>query len=1360
MQDSNDSNPYQDPSDLTESLPPKQRASQNPAPEKKRTWRLRLKQAFILLSCGILLFIVLLVGAGVVLIYYFPSERLRPIAENEMTRILKMPASIDSLSLNLLHGLKISRLILGKEEPLFTVREITLDYDLTQLIQGRFVINKAVVIEPKFNLASVDGVWNFQPLLELGKPGAVDEPAPPEKKSGGPLAIPIAVNLKEFGVRDVQINVDVDGETKSRLRGLNVEARAKLDRDKIDLWLRTTLVPPARGEPNLEFVSSRGKGVDVKTLALMNMEVSVQDLDHIRLTAELGLKNNQIRIGDPLQAPDFSAEIDVNASVKNQRVSVPRLTLFLNKENRVDLSGEADRLASDPRFNVRLNEMALNIEDLIQWAGTLSPPVEARGKVRVTDLEVKGNLPDFRPGELDVSNGKIEVVDFSVVHPPLSAALEGVDAQIDLINAKIINGVPENLDGKIQMTINRGRVGNIAIQDLNQNLQIRSAGSNPSEVDLDFSTALRSVEAALPEMKPVKTSFNLKGSAKADWRSGDIHSLNVDYSAGSAARGKLRGQARNFGKSSFRVEQDVDIQLQALHSLIPKNLTRIIDGLSGSGGARAVVRGRLDENLQPVQVLMDMEINLKEVDIRLNDPPVEAKQISAAISFPADYIPAKGIKISHLDLASRIEGIKALDNFELGAAEIKTRLTMGDYYPLTGEAGKIPITNKTTIKLDRAQSFSPELVLTGLEMDASLKSDLLAKDFKNAFLKGNVSILDVEGVREIKTGKIQSSFAVDVNDLSLTKTRASLDVKVDAPAPETLDGKIPVGPITFASRTRQNLQSGEIEIDDVSLKAPSLMNLNLKGKLAEWGKTFAVESKITETELAALWEKAPKTLRTGIEDLVVGGKMHLSLNVKGSLPKRIERGKTLVPVLAKATFGLEDASFSWPSKGIAVDDASAAGALDFRDGNGEISGKISLEKLFLKNALGEDWLNPEFVFKYSLQDFNKFSMDEHRFSIKKHGIRHSMSGSVDGLKPFLTGKIPLRPDEMSRRLDVSLTAKNQLDFQKTVNKETKKLLQGGRATGSMIAILGLKLSSGETMAVDGKVEFDRFNAQVPGVVKVTGLNGEFPFNKTLSLKPVMGGTFKESFLASRKGFFTQIRSFSNNKNNLTVKEVEVANQKISNIGADLLFKDNRLMMEKFLFDILDGSVAGNLFVIPSPEGPELSFSTEFAGLNIGALAGRSKKAGESESEIDGNMQLRLKVKQGLESEPLSIDQIHAKFAVTRIGAETLDRFLLFLDPEESKPAIVDTRAKLQLASPHRILVTVENGNLNVEAWLKNKILGTIIKAPELKRVPITSLKQFRDAASQLQTLTGLRDALKYLAAEGIKFNEAGDILLY
>ena len=194
-----------------------------------------------------------------------------------------------------------------------------------------------------------------------------------------------------------------------------------------------------------------------------------------------------------------------------------------------------------------------------------------------------------------------------------------------------------------------------------------------------------------------------------------------------------------------------------------------------------------------------------------------------------------------------------------------------------------------------------------------------------------------------------------------------------------------------------------------------------------------------------------------------------------------------------------------------------------------------------------------------------------------------------------------------------------------------------------------------------------------------------------------------------------------------------------------------------MFNVLNGGVAGNLFLTHPEAGPELKFSTEFAGLNFGSLVGLKEDA---ESEIDGNVQFGFQIGEGTAGQPITLDQIDAKIFITRIGADVLDRILLFIDPEESRPAIVVLRAKLKLASPHRLIVTLKNGNLNFEAWLKNKILGDILKAPELKRVPVSGLKQFKMISEKLQTLTGLRDALAYMAAQGLEFDEEGKLVLY
>jgi hypothetical protein len=1345
---------------VEESPAPDGTAPEEPDPEKKKQ-RSLLKRLSLWVAYGFLLLVVLLVGAGLALTYYFPAERIRPIVEKELTGFLKMPVSIESLDLNLLSGITISRLKLGENQPLFEVNDIVLDYDLTKLMQGEFVINQVLVAEPKLNLISVDGVWNFQPLLELG---ASDEPPPAvEKKSEGLPAIPIALDLREFAIRNIQVNVDMDGKMKSRLEGLSLDAHGKINSEEIDVALNTTMAPPADGEHNLEFFSSQGKGIDVKALSLVNMKVSTQDLNNIRLSGTLGLTKNQFLVGDPLPSPDLSVAIDLTAAVQEQGVNIQQLDLNIGENNRVDITGSASNLAKDPRFDIKLNEAAFNIEDLVKWAGTMIPDIKASGNLLVSNVEVKGHMPGFEPQDIELVNANIAVKDLSAQYPALQADLKGVDVNIDLADVQLKNSVPENLNGKIRVTMDQGQAQGLKINGLNHDLQIIAKNANLADVSLIFATAIKEAQFSSPELGTIKTGLDLNGSTSANINSGDIHFLKANYSLGSAVKGDLKGNAKDFGKAAFYVEQDLDVNFTELRALIPKKLLQKIDGYptAGETAVHALAQGRLDENFMPVQALVNTRIELKGIDAQLKNPPAEVNQISATISFPVDYIPSRGAKIPRLDLNARFKNVKALEKVELGRGEIKTQLTMGGYYPLTTQAkGKIPITNKTTIKLDRVASNAPEVVVTGLIIDTSLKTDLYGQDVKNLTFEGKVSVLDVEGVKEVKTGKISTAFAVDLNDLSMTKTNVSVDLQVDPPTPEKLNGAIPIGPITFKSRSRQNLKTGAIEIDQVTLRAPTLLNLDLTASLKDWGKTFNVDTRVTETELNALWEKVPKALRTGMENLEVGGSVNFALKAKGTIPEKFDLKKSSIPIVANAGFGLGNASLNWPSQGIAIDKMSTEAKVDFKEGEGEVSGKFAIARLFLKNVLGEEWLNPQFDFKYALEDFNKFTVREHLFTIKKFGISHSLKGRVDGLKPFLTGKASMKPQELTRRLDISLATSNKLDIQKAINEGTRQFLQGIQASGSLGADVTLKMTPKKIIELDGTVAFDQFNAKVPDGVQVTDLSGRIPFNKTLFLDRNLIQPLDKSFLASRKGFFTQLRGFSQHKNNLTLKEVQASGHQVSNIALDLLYKNNRLMAEKFLFDILDGSVAGNLFVIPTPEGPELNFSTEFAGLNFGALTGRTKTSEKAESEIDGNLQLGVKLKQGQATEPITLDQISANIAVTRIGAETLDRFLLYLDPEESKPAIVDTRAKLKLASPHRIVITVENGNLNVSAWLKNKILGDIIQAPELKRVPITSLKEFRNLTEQLKTLTGLRDALNYLAARGMEFTEEGEILLY
>jgi len=137
-----------------ESSPPQRR------PLLRRLWRWGLYLALFL--------VVLVIGLGVGLKYFFPFERLQPILEEKLSRQLNMPVKIGGLDLDLLNGIGIYNITLGHPQPVFGIDALVLDYDLADLLQGKLTIDQIRVDHPQAHVVQKEGLWNFQPLLELG----------------------------------------------------------------------------------------------------------------------------------------------------------------------------------------------------------------------------------------------------------------------------------------------------------------------------------------------------------------------------------------------------------------------------------------------------------------------------------------------------------------------------------------------------------------------------------------------------------------------------------------------------------------------------------------------------------------------------------------------------------------------------------------------------------------------------------------------------------------------------------------------------------------------------------------------------------------------------------------------------------------------------------------------------------------------------------------------------------------------------------------------------------------------------------------------------------------------------------------
>lgn len=1405
-----------------------QKGNSSPPPKKSVIAR---AVKLILSLCALL--VLLIAAFGVALEYYFPREQLRIFVQRQLSQILEVPVTIGKMDFSLFRGFQIRRLAVGNDGSIVRVKSAVLDYDLTQLIRGNFIINQLVIDTPELNLVSRQGVWNFQSFLQPGS----DAPSKPSRKMPeGALPIPISLNLKEVLINNVKVKIDMDRTMTASLEGLNLRAEGKAGASGINLTLRLTMqASDASPAGHNLYYNAPEQETEIKTQLLTDLTLTANDLNHFQIAGTLNLNGSSIRIGNLLPAPDLKVELKMAASLEPQSLTLEKLKLNIGDSHQIVLSAEASQFLSAPRFRVLIESAAFDIGKLLEMAPSAPPldSIQAAGVFHIDNLEVSGTLAD--PQQIEVTQGNLLLDNFSANY--LTASLEKMRINIALRRLKLENLLPQKLDVSVDMQIGKGSFEGLTLHNFEHQWKL---SSGLSDNQLAFSASANLVEYVLPTGEKLQTGFQLEGAAAGDFFKGDFRSFNILFKERHVAEARLTGQALDFGRKKFSVAQSIELNLDHAQNVLP---SKMLEGaglteIGGSVKVHAELEGRLDQSFQPLQAKVNVEIELKDLDARASLIPLTVKGLGFKTSLSAQLISRQAIKISPIDIEARFQGINALDAFDIGPTTVHSTIALGKplSFPLTEGAEKIPLSYKTRLRTDHIHSSAPPFSLAKLTLDADLQGDFHPPaDILDLKLEGELSIAQASGLNQFETGGIRTSFAVTVNDRSLSSVKTTFKTRVLAPTFKSGDLVLSLEEIGLESVSHQNLQTGTIDIQRVLLRAPPILTLEANGRLENWGKTFSLESQIPHIHLANLWRNAPAAIRSKLEGLQISGTAAVNLSAQGELPQdfplkslslpvqvhatvnldqgslslpaqqlsaenlgssvefhynngfAVLTGQINVPSVRKGTlkaggvatwrlnlqetlnpssskknfppfetqgnFTLDQAFLSWPDLHMELEDIAHSFEWEIRENRARVSGRMVVDKLFKRDILGEEWLTPQLEFIYSLDDWNKLTLHKQELTIKNRGATFSLDGRIEGLKPFLAGKLPFTPENLANRLDVELNAASLLKIGDAV-----PVTQFFKADGSVGSRLTLKLKPGKTLAIEGRVEFNHFNATLEPSLKVNDVDGAFLFDKKLQL----GGKNPRSAVpktpTSQRGYFNQLRDFSLYKDMLRIGSIQYDSHQVSHIRLDPLYKDNQFRIEKFLFETLSGSVAGNLFLQPTAEGPRLNLFVEFAGLDFQRLI--DKNPASRETEIDGNMTLGFRIHMGDKRREISLDELEVKVLITRIGDEALDRALLFLDPEESKPALVNIRSKLKLATPHQIALTLKNGNLNLDIWLKNKVFGDIFKAPGLKRIPVANLKHFKDISKLLQNLSALNDALQYLAAQGISFDNEKGIVLF
>ena len=1336
-----------------------------PSPKKSKSLEKLLFRGLIYL---LVFTILLLTATGIILEHYFPAEQVRAFAEGQISKNLKLPLKIQKLQVSLFSGIQIEEIALGfSNNPVAHVKKVVLDYNLAQLLTGELVFNQVQIDHPQLTAISKNGVWNFQPLLDLKKTTPSTSSQDDSKTDDPPIFLP-ELNIKQMTINHASALLNQDEKLSAHLEGLNLEVEGKASLNALDLKLKVFLAPDSNKpeQPNFGYQANGDKSFQSRVSS--NLNFSAGDQHHFSVSGVVGLQKNRAHMkASSLPSPDVVIEMDSEISLQPEALNLKKFWLSLDSNNQIKFSGTAVNFSHDPSFNLVIDEASFQLEKLLSWGQQWLPPLTGKGQLKARAVKISGQLPSFALKGLKVNGGTLSTKNLWMDYPNPAIKIEDMNADVKLQEVTLHDFKLKNTSADITFHTKKAVAENTEIENWNQSLSVTAKGVD--DILWKFNTDMKSFHYDHPETKNIHLPVHATGSGNLI--KNDINNLKLSYRLEPLADGTVSGTVKNFGQNSFKIFQNINLNLAEVVSRLPQKITTGWGkNIQGTAQAQTTITGKLNKGFSPIKLKGQAGFRLAGLTVNVQEPALKISNLNNKVSFPFEFHVEKGIQVPQVDIHADIESADAMNAWRVKMLTLDTNIAMKGLYNLKPNFGTLPIQLETKMTLGDLSNPKLALSLAGLTSDATLKTDLMPDDMRNTRVKGNVSFNNISATETIKTGKGHSQFSLDVHDKSLTRVHISQNTNIDKPSFQLNDRTLALESINLKTVSQQNLKNGAVNIKTFLLQSPNLVNARLNATLKDWGKSFDIDGHIDQLQLASISNSLANTFKPDLENIKAGGTISASLKAKGSLPGNKQKstpqvsagqqkpvwlpylipasGSTQASMEMEAEVRLNNGSLEDQKKNILANALNTKTKLTFKNGHGNLTGNFSGKV----EGLGGVSLDPEFEFRYSLDNLNTLRIDQHQLKLARQGVTHSIAGHVNGLKPFLTGRHQIRINKLLNKLDIKLTNTNTIDITQAVTTTKSEELFGGlKAKGVIASEIKLQQSAGKVLGLDGNMQFNKFSLALPSGLKLNNLTGTFPFSKTFLLDPTQLKEKGLKFFPAQKKFFTPLRDFSHYKNIIRVESLEVQQHTLEDIGLDVVFKDNRLMTEKFIFDVLGGTVGGNLFLIQDRQGPVFKFSTEFAGIDASKLLDIPEQK-EINAQVDGNLQVELKIRTGAEDQPVSLDQLSVKIAITRIGAQTLDRLLLFLDPEESKPAIMDTRAKLKLATPHRAQITLKNGNLNVEAWLKSPLLG-IIKAPELKRVPVAGLKRFNTIHEQLQTLKDLEQISKYLSARGLQFKE-------
>jgi hypothetical protein len=295
-------------------------------------------------------------------------------------------------------------------------------------------------------------------------------------------------------------------------------------------------------------------------------------------------------------------------------------------------------------------------------------------------------------------------------------------------------------------------------------------------------------------------------------------------------------------------------------------------------------------------------------------------------------------------------------------------------------------------------------------------------------------------------------------------------------------------------------------------------------------------------------------------------------------------------------------------------------------------------------------------------------------------------------------------------------------------------------------------SQNDRVGIELIANAENFSLAAANGTAIGDLDLHFPIQKTIYLGPSASkAQAPTAGTVWNKAYVQNLQSLSPYTNTVRAEKIVSAGYTLEKVQIDAGFDGTNFVVDRFAADFLDGSLWGRFTLLPVRNALKLSMAFEAVDLDMNRLL-QPPLNGDARICADARADLEIRRGSKLSAEGV-LDELQATFHLTKVGEQTLDRLILFLDPKGEDPSMVQARGLLKnktvasaLKNP-RISFAVSHGNMNADIVLPGVSLVDL--TIPIRGISVKNLLKLGGVRKSLEGLVPLIDMTRYLQLQGI-----------